>query len=146
MKLGFWHDLWWCVPWVRGKSRGKQQTWSAKGAFSMKSAVAVVTCWLLLHFLLCSLRQWGNPGLPAPAIRALPAALPYPLRDAGPVVQIPLCCSSRWFALSVSEGDGGILTTIVPTLIYLVCESKSRIYTVAQIITKAKLRYCFFEY
>lgn len=83
--------------------------------------------------------------MPATSICALPAALSYSLRDAGFVVQIALFCSSRWFALSVSKGDGGILITIVPALIYLVCESKSKIYTVAQIITKAKLRYCFSE-
>lgn len=57
--------------------------------------------------------------MPATSICALSAALSYSLRDAGFVVQIALLCSPRWFALSVSKGDGGILVTIVPALISL---------------------------
>lgn len=83
--------------------------------------------------------------MPATSICALSAALPYSLRDAGLVVQIALFCSSRWFALSVSKGDGGILITIVPAFISLVWERKWKIYTAAQIITEAKLRCCFSE-
>lgn len=62
--------------------------------------------------------------MPATSICALSAALPYSLRDAGFVVQIALFRSSRRFALSVSKGDGGILTTVVPALIYMVCEKQ----------------------
>lgn len=62
--------------------------------------------------------------MPATSICALSAALSNSLRDAGFVVQIALFCSSRWFALSVSKSDGGILITIVPDLIYLVYEKQ----------------------
>lgn len=62
--------------------------------------------------------------MPAPSICALSAALSHSLRDAGAVVQIALFCSSRWFAVSVSKGDGGILVTLVPALICLVCEKE----------------------
>lgn len=83
--------------------------------------------------------------MPAPSICALSAALSHSLRDAGVVVQIALFRPSRWFALSVSKGDGGILITIVPAFIYLLCEKQIKIHTVAQTITKAKLRSCFSE-
>jgi len=62
--------------------------------------------------------------MPATSIGALSAALSYLLRDAGFVVQIALFCSSGWFALPVSKGDGGILITVVPALIHLVCEKQ----------------------
>lgn len=62
--------------------------------------------------------------MPAASICAMSAALSYSLRDAGFVVQITLFCPSRWFALSVSKGDGRILITTVPALIYLGCEKE----------------------
>lgn len=62
--------------------------------------------------------------MPATSICALSAALSYSLRDAGFVVQIALFCPSRWFALSVSKGDGGIIVTAVPALICVVCEKQ----------------------
>lgn len=105
-KLGFWNDLWWCVPWVRGKSRGKQQTWSVKDAFSVKSAIAIVNLLIVSSFSPV-VSQVMRESWPASSFHLCPVcctAVPtqgcWPSGSDPPVLLFQMVCSisaRRWW-------------------------------------------------